>query len=178
MAKLSFTKLGLKANQNIKTIEYNGQIIEVKQYLPVNEKLGLISDVINSAADGNFANPIKVDVYAAIYIIEAYTNLIFTDKQKEDICKIYDLINGNGLLEEIVSTIPEEEYGTLWSGIKRSINALYDYKNSVLGILETVSNDYNSASFNIKDIIDQVQNSTDLDLLKDLMPLINGGPNN
>lgn len=169
MAKLSFTKLGLKANQNIKTIEYNGQIIEVKQYLPVNDKLGLISDVINSAADGNFANPIKVDVYAAIYIIEAYTNLIFTDKQKEDICKIYDLINGNGLLEEIVSIIPEEEYGTLWSGIKRSINALYDYKNSVLGILEQVSADYSALDYEATDIQKKIADPKNMELLRGVL---------
>jgi hypothetical protein len=169
MAKLSFTKLGLKANQNIKTIEYNGQIIEVKQYLPVNDKLGLISDVINSAADGNFANPIKIDVYAAIYIIEAYTNLIFTDKQKEDICKIYDLINGNGLLEEIVSTIPEEEYGTLWSGIKRSINALYDYKNSVLGILEQVSADYSALDYEATDIQKKIADPKNMELLRGVL---------
>jgi hypothetical protein len=169
MAKLSFTKLGLKANQNIKTIEYNGQIIEVKQYLPVNDKLGLISDVINSAADGNFANPIKVDVYAAIYIIEAYTNLIFTDKQKEDICKIYDLISGNGLLEEIVSTIPEEEYGTLWSGIKRSINALYDYKNSVLGILEQVSADYSALDYEATDIQKKIADPKNMELLRGVL---------
>lgn len=169
MAKLSFTKLGLKANQNIKTIEYNGQIIEVKQYLPVNDKLGLISDVINSAADGNFANPIKIDVYAAIYIIEAYTNLIFTDKQKEDICKIYDLINGNGLLEEIVSTIPEEEYGTLWSGIKRSINALYDYRNSVLGILEQVSTDYSALEYEATDIQKKIADPQNLDLVRGIL---------
>jgi hypothetical protein len=51
MAKISFTKLGLKVNQEIKTIEYNGQIIEVKQYLPIQDKLQLISDIINQAMD-------------------------------------------------------------------------------------------------------------------------------
>ena len=35
MAKLSFSKLGLTKNTNIKSIEYNGQNIEVKQYLPI-----------------------------------------------------------------------------------------------------------------------------------------------
>ena len=39
MAKVSLTKLGLKVNQDAKSIEFNEQIIEVKQYLPINEKL-------------------------------------------------------------------------------------------------------------------------------------------
>ena len=86
MAKASLTKLGLKVNQEIKTIEFNGQVIEVKQYLPVNNKLELISNVINMSADGNnFANPLKVEVYFALEVIEAYTNISFKKKQKEDI---------------------------------------------------------------------------------------------
>ena len=51
MAKVSLTKLGLKVNQDIKNIEFNEQIVEVKQYLPVNDKLELISNVINLAHD-------------------------------------------------------------------------------------------------------------------------------
>ena len=39
MAKVSFTKLGLKLNQDVNNVEYNGQNIEIKQYLPVNDKL-------------------------------------------------------------------------------------------------------------------------------------------
>ena len=73
MAKVSLTKLGLKINQDIKNIEFNEQIIEVKQYLPINEKLELISSVINSAADeNNFSNPIKENVFLTLEIISLY----------------------------------------------------------------------------------------------------------
>ena len=67
MAKLAFTKLGLKTNNQIKTILFNEQEIEVKQYLPINEKLEMISNVINlSADDNNFANPVKVSVFTTL----------------------------------------------------------------------------------------------------------------
>jgi len=49
MAKVTFTKLGLKVNQEIKTIEYNEQVVEIKQYLPIQEKLQLIGRVIEFA---------------------------------------------------------------------------------------------------------------------------------
>jgi len=59
--KPTFAKLGLKLDNNIKTIVINEQEIEVKQYLPINDKLDLISTVINlSMDDNNFANPVKV----------------------------------------------------------------------------------------------------------------------
>ena len=81
MAKVSLTKLGLKVNQDIKNIEFNKQIIEVKQYLPINEKLELISSVINSAADeNNFSNPVKENVFLTLEILYHYTNINFTDK--------------------------------------------------------------------------------------------------
>ena len=47
MAKVAFSKLGVKTNQEVKTITWNDQTIEVKQYLPVNNKLELASRVIN-----------------------------------------------------------------------------------------------------------------------------------
>jgi hypothetical protein len=169
MAKLSFTKLGLKANQDIQQVEYNGQIIEVKQYLPVNDKLGLISDVINAAADGNFANPIKIDIYTAIYVIETYTNINFTDKQKEDICKIYDLFVDNGLLKAIIEAIPKEEYGSLVNGIYRSVNAVYEYKNSILGILEAVSADYSALDYEATDIQKKLNDPQNMELLRGIL---------
>jgi hypothetical protein len=45
--KPTFAKLGLKMNNNIKTIIINEQEIEVKQYAPINEKLVMIGNIIN-----------------------------------------------------------------------------------------------------------------------------------
>lgn len=62
MAKVSFNKLGLKINDEVLNINFNDQEIEIKQYLPVNDKLVLISEVINSCAeDSKFYNPGKID---------------------------------------------------------------------------------------------------------------------
>ena len=71
-------------NNLIKTVIINEQEIEIKQYLPVNEKLRLIGDVIAQAADeNNFSNPIKLEVFTKLEIVFTYTNLSFTEKQKE-----------------------------------------------------------------------------------------------
>lgn len=170
MAKLSFTKLGLKTNQDIETIEYNGQIIEVKQYLPVNDKLGLIADVINLSADtNNFANPVKIDIYTALCIVEAYTNITFTDKQKEDPCKIYDMLQSNGVLKAIIYAIPAEEYGLVNGGIHRSVAAIYEYKNSVLGILESVAADYSAMDLDASNIQQKLADPQNMELLKSVL---------
>jgi hypothetical protein len=49
MAKVAFSKFGLKPNSEIKTITWGGQDIEIIQYLPIQKKLGLIGRVISQA---------------------------------------------------------------------------------------------------------------------------------
>lgn len=170
MAKVSFTKLGLKLNQEVKTIEWNEQIIEVKQYLPINKKLELISNVINFSVDEtNFANPVKVKVYLSLEIIEAYTNINCTEKQKEDICKLYDLFNSNGLIKAIIDEIPQEEYDELVKGTWDSVDAIYDYRNSLLGILESAASDYSNLSLDATDIQQKLADPNNMTLLKDVL---------
>ena len=170
MAKLSFTKLGLAQNKAVKTINYNEQVIEIKQYLPVNDKLELISNVINlSADDNNFANPVKVSVFAVLQIIETYTNISFTEKQKEDPCKIYDLFVGNGLSSKILAEIPAEELAELLTGIDDSISAVYNYRNSAMGILDVVQQDYNGMNLDAQNIHAAISDPENLALLKNIM---------
>ena len=137
MAKLAFSKLGLKVNNQVININYNDQIIEVKQYISVNEKLKLISEVINNTVDEHsFCNPVKVKVYLLIGVIENYTNISFTEKQKEDIVKLYDLIQSNGLFDKILTAIPTEELNDLLNSTWDSIDAIYTYNNSAMGVIE------------------------------------------
>lgn len=170
MAKVSFTKLGLKVNQDIKTIEFNGQSIEVKQYLPVNEKLELITNVINLAADdNNFVNPVKIDVLTTLEIMYAYTNINFTDKQQENIAKLYDLVISSGLAKEVINAIPGNEYHEILSGVKTSVESIYEYRSSALGVLESISDEYKSTDFDVSQITEKLSNSEDIALLKEII---------
>ena len=171
MAKIAFTKLSLKKKDEVKTVNINNNVIEVKQYLPINDKLTLISRVINLSHDSsnNFANPVQVEVIGTVEIIMAYTNLSFTEKQKEDYAKLYDLLEENGITKDLISAIPEDEYAFLIDGINESIEAVYKYQNSVLGILEAVSQDYSNLDFDAAKIQQQLADPDNLALLKGVM---------
>ena len=57
-------------------IEFNDQQIEVAQYLSIEKKLDLISDIINSSLDDNtYYNPCRIEIFMLTKIIEAYTGL-------------------------------------------------------------------------------------------------------
>lgn len=170
MAKIPFTKLQLKKINESKEFTYNEQVIIVKQYLPIQDKLALISRVINSAADEyNFANPVKLDMYLALEIIFTYTNLSFTEKQKEDIAKLYDLLEENKIFDKVIELIPEEEYNTLWEGVVELSESIYAYQTSVLGILDTVNRDYKDMDLEATKIQSELADPNNLSLLKDVL---------
>lgn len=170
MAKVPFTKLSLKVNSDVVNLTYNEQTIEVKQYLPVNDKLILISKVINQAADlNNFANPVKMDIYFNLELIQAYTNITFTDKQKEDPCKLYDAFESSGLMAQIKQAIPQVELDNLYYNTMRCNDAVYAYKNSVMGIVDTITTDYESLNFDATKIQKALGDPENMKLLKDVL---------
>lgn len=170
MAKVSLTKLGLKVNQDITTIDFNEQTIEVKQYLPINDKLELISNVINASHDdNNFANPVKVSVFTTLEIMYAYTNINFTDKQKEDPTKLYDMLISSGLVAAVVNAIPEAEYHEVLCGVTDSIDAIYTYRNSILGIMENIASDYKDLDFNAEEIQQKIGDPNNMAFLKEVL---------
>ena len=170
MAKVSFTKLGLKKNEDVGILHINEQDIEVKQYLPINEKLELISSVINSAADeNNFSNPVKENVFLTLEILYHYTNINFTDKQKEDSVKLYDLVVSSGLVNKVTDLIPEEELDEVINGVAQSVKAIYTYKNSALGILESISQDYSALNLDATEIQQKLADPDNMALLKQVL---------
>lgn len=171
MAKVAFSKLKLKKeNKVVKVQLIDGVEVEVIQYLPINDKLNLIANVLNNSADeNNFANPIKIEVVGNIEILKAYTNLSFTEKQLEDITKLYDLLEENKIIDKIINAIPEDEYNFLIKGIDETIEAFYKYYNSIYGILDAISKDYVNLDLDAQKIQKEIANPENLELLKTVL---------
>lgn len=172
MAKIPFSKLKIKkVDDSIKTIEFEGQTIEVRQYLPIQEKLALISRVIELAheQDSNFSNPVKADVYIDLEMFKAYTNVSFTEKQLEDPAHLYDILLSSGLLEEVYDAIPSDETSAIVRGVTDSIAAFYQYQNSVLGLLDTISTDYSNLNFDLDALKEKITDPEQLALVKEVL---------
>lgn len=170
MAKISFTKLNAKLDTNVKVLEFNDQKIEVRQYLPVNDKLGIIERVINqSAEDMNYANPLKITVYAALEVLYNYTNITFTDKQKEAPEKLFDTIYSSGLFTAVQDVIPQTEWDDLFKGLWDTIDEVYKYQNSAMGIMETISKDYSNLDLSAAEIQKKLADPETLPVVKDIL---------
>ena len=171
MAKLAFTKISKVKSLPTQSYSFGEETIEVEQYLPLNDKITLIENVIELAGDEvGFFNIVKLEAYYRIYMIKNYTNITFTEKQMEDITKLYDLIELNGVWEAVESMIPEKERTYIWNNILELAQRITDYNNSVLGVLKTIQNSSVATEDNIMNLINQLQENENFKLVKEFAP--------
>lgn len=174
MAKIAFIKLGLKTDQEIKTIKFNEQEIEIKQYIPIEKKLQFIENVLNqSAVDMYFYNQGKIEIFFAMEVIYNYTNINFTEKQKDDILGLYDKFVSTGLYQEILDSIPTSEIKFLKEVIQDQIKEIYRYRDSALGIMETMKTDYNNLDLDIGKLTQELTDNENLGLVKEVVEKLN-----
>ena len=170
MAKISFIKLGLTKNNEVASFDWNGQIVEVKQYLPIQEKMDLIAAVLNQCQDeNNFINEAKMALFMNLEVVYRYTNINFTEKQKGDPAKLYDLLAGSGLFDDIFAVLPQREYKSIVMWLGKTAEHIYNYRNSVYGILDAISTDYKDLELNATKIAETLGDPEQLHLLRDIL---------
>lgn len=134
--KVSFTNLKMKVNISTKEISINpSTTIEVAQYLPIEDKIDMITIALQNAEENGYYNPMKLDMYLDLYMIYMYTNFNFTDKQKEDEAKLYDILRSNGIIEAVKNTIPDDEYQELNYYVNEMKEVKTKYKHSFASVL-------------------------------------------
>ena len=175
MAKVPFSKLQAKVDGGATKVFYHnlaGEEVyyEVKHYLPIEEKLELVSRIINNSVDNNgFYNPMRVKLYMVLEVVFAYTNLSFTEKMKEDPFKLYDILVSTGIFTDIVDVIREKDWSEIQEHVWSTIKNIYDYQNSAMGILDTLKSDYNLLDLDATEIQQKLGDPENMELLRDIL---------
>ena len=171
MAKVAFSKLKCKVNDTEVPVQIGEETIMVKQYLPIQEKLVLIGYIVQLAHDQDysFCNPVKLQVFRELEMIFAYTNLNFTDKQKEDLAKLYDQLASSDVLSTVINAIPESEKNMIECGVDATAAALYQYQNSALGILDTIKENFEDSALDLSKLSEEIMDPEALDLIKAIL---------
>lgn len=170
--KIGLTKLGLKKNTNLIPLEWGDQVIQIREYLPIEDKIGVIERIVNqSLDDNNFSNPVRIMINTVLEVIFAYTtNINFTDKQKEDRLGLYDLLVSSGLWNAIENKLAEVgELSIIQITVREVIDEVYKYKNSALGILQAVNEDYSNLDLDATKIQEKLGNKENVEFLKEVM---------
>jgi hypothetical protein len=172
MAKIPFGKLNLKINNEVFKLHINNIEIEVKAYLPYEDKCKFVEEVVNNVlaeSDNKFIDPMKLEFYFVLATVDYYTNISFTDKQKEDKIKLYNLIMGNKIYHQIFSVLSWKELGDLRDVIKSVLRDINHYDNSVYGIMDNIGKDYSNLHLDATAIRDKIADPDNMTLLKDVI---------
>ena len=111
---ISYANMKLKPITTTHKFEWNENEIEVLDYLPIEDKYDLVMITLQKSLEDGYYNPIKIDQFFHLHLIYMYTNINFTEKQKEDENKLYDSLKSNGLIDAFIEQFSEEEYNELY----------------------------------------------------------------
>lgn len=150
---VSYANMKLKVDTSTKIIELdNGISIEILKYLPVNEKYNLINDVLLKSYENGIYNPIRLDMYFVLNLVYKYSNISFTEKQKENEAKIYDTLQSTGIMDKIIDAIEDDEYNNLYTLLVETEDKYYEYRKTISGMLNDFSNQLNENADFLKEI--------------------------
>ena len=121
---------------------------------------------LQKSLEGNIYNEFKLNLYFELNLVYMYTNLSFTDKQREDEFKLYDTLKSNGFFDLFYNAMEDSEFNDLFEQINELKTTLEKEHLSTAGIIEnvitnlpeqaeavaTILNNFNPSQF--KDVID------------------------
>lgn len=137
--KVSFANLKLKVNTEVNEFDYLDNKFEVLKYLPISDKFDLVNIVLqNSKRKDGYYDPIQLEKYFNLYIVYMYSNINFTDKQKEDEDKLYDLLESNGIINEIISHMEETEYEDLLEKLNETKESEMSYITTAAAMIRNI----------------------------------------
>lgn len=151
---ISYANMKLKTVNTTHEFDFNGNTIKILNYLPVDDKYDLIMITLQKSLENGYYNPLKIDMYFHLNLLYLYTDINFTDKQREDENKIYDAIKSNGLLDAFLEAFGENEYNELFTMLEDTKNEILNYKHSTSALIQSLINDLPKQAEAVQKIID------------------------
>lgn len=136
--KVSYTNMKLKVNTQVNTFEFAGQKIDVLKYLPARDKYDLLMVTLQKATEQGAYNDFLVSTYFELNLVYMYTNISFTEKQREDEFKLYDTLKSNGFFDAFYKALDEDEYNELYTSLNALRKDIITYRTSAGSVLNNV----------------------------------------
>jgi hypothetical protein len=145
--------------------------IKVKNYLSLDDKLKATTEIMQlSIDDNNFPTPLKTKAWSELVMIKYYTDIdiagILSSEEETSPSELYDKFVQSGVILEVVKAIPPAELELFMSTAELTVNKFYEYRNSIKGILEAVTQDYSNLDLEATEIQKKLNDPNNLDFLK------------
>lgn len=131
----------LKAENTTVAIKVNDATINVKQYLPINSKYNLVAMTADDCFMNGVFNPTNQELFFNVNLIYMYTDIEFTEEEREHPAAIYDMLEQNGVFNAVIAAIPTREMNMLYDLLKSTIVEKKEYNKSIAGALKSMISD-------------------------------------
>ena len=142
MATINFSDITLTSKApEPKEISFGGQVIEVKQWIPIMDKYNIVMITLQEAEEGVYFNEVKIDMYFALNMVYKYTNIAFSAEDRVNADETFDKLNTSGLLSEILAAIPKQESDMIYAYVQEMRDRRMQYGSSISSIFKTFVED-------------------------------------
>jgi uncharacterized protein YjgD (DUF1641 family) len=76
-------------------------------------------------------------MYFRLYITYLYSDIVFTDEEKNDPVKLYDELNSVGIIDAIIAAMNPDEYSYLRDVLDETMNQKLEYRNTIAGVINS-----------------------------------------
>jgi hypothetical protein len=170
----SFKDMQLSVEQSTQSVKINDALtLEVRKYLPIKEKTDFLQFIVNSTLDENTGcfSPVRVNVYYSIAICRWYASIDFDLEDLEHIEDIFDALETNGIVEAILSAIPQGEQDFMNELVEETIHDIARYNSSAAGIIRSMSVNAGDLDSQLNSILEKVKDKEGIEMvtaLKDM----------
>jgi len=149
---MKYSDLNLSINNDTVTTQTPFGDIEVRKYLPVEDKIDLIEIALQKSEENGIYNEMKLAMYFNLYIIYMYTDLEFTDEEKADEYKLYNELESNNIIISVLGALDEYEELFHYLNIMKDIKM--KYKTSAAAMVQTFIQDMPRNAAAMSEIVD------------------------
>lgn len=164
----------LNLSKKIETIKTESGI-QVKKTIPSSDKIDLVQITLQKSEEDGIYNQIKLDVYFHLNIIYLYTNLEIDLEDRQDEMELYDILENNGIITEVLAAM-EEEYLNLKEYLCEMKRLNLQYKNTAAAVLNRIIQDLPKNAAAAKEIVDSFDKDQYQQVI-DFATAANGGRN-
>ena len=163
----------LDSTQTLKLL--NGQEIHIKNYLPISDKNDLITISLQKAEENGSYNQVLLDVFFHLNILYLYTDIEFSDEDRADEFRLYDILETNGIIDSVISKI-EDDYTNLKELLITTKAMKLKYENSAAAVFRRFVTDLPAAAASAAQIVESFDKEK-YSAVVDFATAANGGRN-
>jgi hypothetical protein len=172
--KIAFSGFKLKVPKTYAEFKFGDKTVQVLKYLPVQEKEDIIEVAYQKAIVKSSFNPILFNIYFLLNIVYSYANLTFTDEQRKDEKKLYDMLDSSGLLNKIFQAMESTEVTFFYENVNAYVQRRLAEDYSAVGLFNNTVGAFNTFTKIISEKFSNVDEAT-LQTLIDKLPNLIGG---